>query len=616
MMHLRKTTLILVILLFLSQLAVFQFVPKVNADYVIDRNVVYIDDENVYIAIYPHTSTGGWVYLNFTSKKYNGTVDLAFGFNSNLCSPRSAELYNPHNETIVRNYTIPERYFTNITFFKANWTFKNKDATWLYDGQVWLWHNETIYDNKTGETIGWEWILDWTHTFMQANKNTKTIFWTETYHVDWVNLARRLDWKIINYEHGGMNKWYCTKAEIQSNKLYHLKIWLDVTPSLNGTTTKYWFAIKPANETIAEAIINGHFYVLDPWYDTNWSYRKSHVINPASGAGTNYQVRIVVWNTTGTDSGENVYLDDKVRDDFGDVRFTDDDGVTLLDYWLDNYNSSAAVFWVEVADDLSSSSGTIYIYYGNPSATTTSNHDATFKSISDVSSVEYEFECHSTNAGDPKVAFCYYDGSSVVVPSQETVYTDLPTSDVVFSVTKTVDATHKYLYDGVFSSEGTSRTDDARIRLDTETGNTYVDRVWLIAHYSDGSESPPIKPVFAECYNVADELWHETTSDVQDSDDVYCAIGTSNPLHLNVLWEVTSGSQLRKYVSPEPSHGSWGSEETPVIQRFLTASQSATEKLTRALSTSRMLTAFTSLTESLSKTVQFSRTLLDSSKQQ
>jgi len=299
---------------------------------------------------------------------------------------------------------------------------------------------------------------------------------------------------------------------------------------------------------------------------SGWTYRKSHEIEGSSaGAQTDYQIKIVVHKGDGESTGEDVYCHNHCQDDFGDIRFTKSNGTTELPYWMEDYTSGdQATFWVKI-DSIPASpdTTTIYIYYGTEGTTeTTSSHDATFKSISDVSSVEYEFECHSTNAGDPKVAFCYYDGSSVITPSQETVYTDLPTSDVVFSVTKTVDAAHKYLYDGVFSSEHTSRTDDARIRLDTATGNTRIDRVWLIAHYSDGSKSPPIKPVFAEYYNVNEGVWYETTSDVQDSDDVYRGIGTSNPLHLNVLWEVTSGSQLRKHVDPEPSHGSWGTEET------------------------------------------------------
>jgi len=41
---------------------------------------------------------------------------------------------------------------------------------------------------------------------------------------------------------------------------------------------------------------------------SGWQYRKSHTINPAAGAGTDYQKRITVHHGFGYDSGDNVYL--------------------------------------------------------------------------------------------------------------------------------------------------------------------------------------------------------------------------------------------------------------------------------------------------------------------
>jgi hypothetical protein len=112
----------------------------------------------------------------------------------------------------------------------------------------------------------------------------------------------------------------------------------------------------------------------------DWSYRKAHVINSASGAGINYQIKIRAHYGNGTDSGEDVYLNTHSRTDFGDVRFTDDDGTTELDYWMEEkVDGNSAVFWVEVVDDLSSQDQTIYIYYGNNDATTISNGENTFE---------------------------------------------------------------------------------------------------------------------------------------------------------------------------------------------------------------------------------------------
>jgi len=67
-----------------------------------------------------------------------------------------------------------------------------------------------------------------------------------------------------------------------------------------------------------------------------WKYRKSHkIIGSTAEAVTDYQVRIKVHYGSGTDSGEDVYLNGKCRMDFGDIRFTTSDGQTLLDYWME-----------------------------------------------------------------------------------------------------------------------------------------------------------------------------------------------------------------------------------------------------------------------------------------
>ena len=119
---------------------------------------------------------------------------------------------------------------------------------------------------------------------------------------------------------------------------------------------------------------------------TGWSYRKSHVIAPATGAGTLYQKQITVHYGSGTDGDDDVYCDNHCKTDFGDIRFTDDDGSTLLDYWMESkVDSDYAIFWVEVADSLESSAQTIYVYYGKADATTTSNGANTFPFFDDFS---------------------------------------------------------------------------------------------------------------------------------------------------------------------------------------------------------------------------------------
>ena len=114
-----------------------------------------------------------------------------------------------------------------------------------------------------------------------------------------------------------------------------------------------------------------------PPFLNGWSYRKLHTIaGSTSGALTDYQVRFKVYNTTGTDTGENVYLGSNVKPDFSDLRFTTNDN-TVLTYWVQETGSNYAVVWVKVPT-IPTTGTQMYLYYGNPSAPSLSNGDATF----------------------------------------------------------------------------------------------------------------------------------------------------------------------------------------------------------------------------------------------
>jgi len=107
-----------------------------------------------------------------------------------------------------------------------------------------------------------------------------------------------------------------------------------------------------------------------------WSYRKLHIIANISDPITDYQIKFKVWNTTGTDSGENVYLGNKVTSDFRDIRFTTINN-TVLPYWIEEIGTNYAIVWVKIS--LIPITGTqVYLYYGNPSTTSLSNGDDTF----------------------------------------------------------------------------------------------------------------------------------------------------------------------------------------------------------------------------------------------
>lgn len=123
------------------------------------------------------------------------------------------------------------------------------------------------------------------------------------------------------------------------------------------------------------------------WLD-GFNYRKGHKILYQNGAGANYTIKLIVHQGVGTDTGNQVYCENYCLDNFYDIRFTDDDGVTLLSYWRDPglfYEGDNATFWVKINDSLDSEDVTIYVYFDCSFAGDDSNSQDTFIFFDDAS---------------------------------------------------------------------------------------------------------------------------------------------------------------------------------------------------------------------------------------
>ena len=77
------------------------------------------------------------------------------------------------------------------------------------------------------------------------------------------------------------------------------------------------------------------------------------------------------------------------KSDGSDVRLRASDGVTDLPYWIENWNSSSqtATLWVN-ASSLPAGTSTLYLVYGNSSATTTASGTNTFLFFDDFSTAD------------------------------------------------------------------------------------------------------------------------------------------------------------------------------------------------------------------------------------
>lgn len=132
------------------------------------------------------------------------------------------------------------------------------------------------------------------------------------------------------------------------------------------------------------------------WYDLSWSKRKRVTLTNADAVSyTNAAVKVTVT------------YDSDMQADFEDLRFTNSGGVTALNYFIESYTASTeAVVWVQIPTLATSSSATVYMYYGNGavgdggSATTTFTVADTFEDggITEYSGETGEFSVVGTGA--------------------------------------------------------------------------------------------------------------------------------------------------------------------------------------------------------------------------
>ena len=283
-------------------------------------------------------------------------------------------------------------------------------------------------------------------------------------------------------------------------------------------------------------------------FQSGWSYRKSHVVGYAAGAGVNYQKRVTVHYGGGTDGGEDVYCGGKCKADFGDVRFTGGDGLTL-DYWLESkVDGDYAVFWVEVADSLESAAKTIYVYYGNAAAATISNGIDTFPLFNGASITGWDQTYRHPDE--------YYGPATVAVEADY-----LKAS-----------GTHGYEVNVYFSKV-----------LSVTSGQGYMLRTYRVTAVStdSGVEVTPICGLYyangVAAGNIVGASWTKLfsmTSDYTWYSGTFTAPSATITISEQSLQHAVTGQPypqvidhrfrnilLRKYVSPEPCDGAWGSEE-------------------------------------------------------
>jgi hypothetical protein len=114
---------------------------------------------------------------------------------------------------------------------------------------------------------------------------------------------------------------------------------------------------------------------------SSWAYRETVRITNGSTTDTlnDHQVEVVLNTQAYIAAG-------KMNSDGSDIRFTNNTGCTLLPYAISSgINTTTTTIWVRVPKLNANSTTTLYLYYGNPSASAAGNSDSVFLAFDDFS---------------------------------------------------------------------------------------------------------------------------------------------------------------------------------------------------------------------------------------
>ncbi len=324
------------------------------------------------------------------------------------------------------------------------------------------------------------------------------------------------------------------------------------------------------------------------WLNSSWQYRKPlNIESSVDGTLLNYEKKIVVNYGSGTDSGMNVYLDSKCKTDFGDIRFTSLDGVELDYYLIQKIDSDKAVFYVEIDSIPLSGGAGILIYYGNSSASTTSNGSATFDHFEDFDDSNILFD----TAGASGITFSTStnsckEGSGCGDVNHASNDYRIQMQDVNnFSVDNYVQEGWLRIESGAIdvdtlgpglhtagassANSGYQATLDGRgavspqIRVDTSytliTNGSYLvslDTWYLVNLYRANSNS-----LISELYTESAVYTGTPTSTTTRSSETTYSTGRTGVFTYSTTYSNYDAIWIRSYTNNEPAYGSWEDEQ-------------------------------------------------------
>jgi len=312
-----------------------------------------------------------------------------------------------------------------------------------------------------------------------------------------------------------------------------------------------------------------------------WQYSKDAIINQTANAGTGYQVRFVVNYNSGTTGGEIVNLQSKCKTDFGDLRFFE--GATELDYWMESMTTSSnAVFWVELAGNLTDANRTVTLKYGYPSATTTSNGPNTFAFFDDFSGDLSKWTRHKVVGVYPQISGGYVrcgGGTSTAgtntfghtVLGSSATYSAFQNNAIEYRYKQSATTIGEVSFRGVFGtdagykarSDGRTGTPGNNILIHpyyynqtpfiswAEIANPYAGGAFTVDQWYRGTLT---------AYQSSLKLYRNGTLNNSVTDATYAGAGEISLQNHFGTYSDYDWVAVRKFAGTEPTRGSWGGD--------------------------------------------------------
>ena len=312
----------------------------------------------------------------------------------------------------------------------------------------------------------------------------------------------------------------------------------------------------------------------------DYDYYQTHsIIGSIDGSLYGYQVYFDIYNSNGTSSGSNVFLNGHSRSWPYDIAFTSSDGNTTYPIWIEASNSSYAKIWVNITNTIpaSPSSLPINIWYGKSGDTTKSNPNTTFLWFDDfngtaINATKWQ-NIESNGAVTVAGGVLHLSASPIARIESFRTYSS-------FGVGTAAEFTYKTSHSGdvdcwIYCGYGYG-TNSIQI---FPAGHGDVNRARVLVNANSGGSSTKAISWSAGVFHRV-TLGRLTNSAHLVIDGVATDLSTNYPTtSMNFYVEVTSGGSIvpemwmeflaiRKLADNEPGHGAYSSETIKIIADF------------------------------------------------